>query len=108
MRVAVIGKTGVLLAEYPMHGFEDAEGITCMGDGVVAAADERFQRHDFFRLPEQPGQAIEAKERNLCSGWRFPAASCGPGARTSHPGSTSVSSAPVSPTCTRTPRPATC
>jgi len=62
MRVVVISKTGELLAEYPIHGFEDVEGIAYMGDGLVAVADERLQQLDIFRLPEQPGQSIEAKD----------------------------------------------
>lgn len=62
MRAVVLSKTGELLAEYPMQGFEDVEGITYLGDGLVAVADENYQQLDVFRLPEQPGQVIQAKD----------------------------------------------
>lgn len=62
MRVVVLSKAGELLAEYPMRGFEDVEGIAYLGDGLVAVADENYQQLDIFRLPERPGQVIEAQE----------------------------------------------
>lgn len=62
MKLAVLSKTGELLAQYPMSGFEDVEGVAYLGGGLVAVSDENRQQIDFFPLPERPGQAIDARD----------------------------------------------
>lgn len=62
MKLAVLSKAGELLAQYPMTGFQDVEGVAYLGGGLVAVSDENFQQIDFFTLPEQPGQGIDARD----------------------------------------------
>lgn len=61
MKLAVLSKTGELLAQYPMSGFQDVEGVAYLGGGLVAVSDENLQQIDFFPLPAQPGQGIDAR-----------------------------------------------
>jgi len=62
MKLAVLSKAGEMLAQYPLIGFEDVEGVAYLGDGLVAVSDENLQQIDFFALPEQPGQGIDARD----------------------------------------------
>ncbi|WP_152219075.1 SdiA-regulated domain-containing protein [Pseudomonas sp. SCB32] len=62
MKLAVLSKSGEMLAQYPLVGFEDVEGVAYLGDGLVAVSDENLQQIDFFALPEQPGQSIDARD----------------------------------------------
>ncbi|AGI22101.1 SdiA-regulated domain-containing protein [Pseudomonas sp. MT3] len=62
MKLAVLSKTGELLAQYPMNGFQDVEGVAYLGGGLVAVSDENLQQIDFFALPERPGQGIDARD----------------------------------------------
>ncbi|GAC1032790.1 SdiA-regulated domain-containing protein [Pseudomonas sp. No.21] len=53
---------GKVTAQYPLVGFEDVEGITYMGDGVVAVVDEVQQQLVFFHIPEHPGEGIDKRD----------------------------------------------
>lgn len=51
MEILALSKTGEVLERYPLAGFEDVEGITYMGNGRVALADEDLQQLDVIDLP---------------------------------------------------------
>ncbi|MCY1285874.1 SdiA-regulated [compost metagenome] len=62
IKLMEIDREGTITAQYPLNGFEDVEGLAYMGDGLVVVTDEVQQQLVFFRLPEQPGQAIDKKD----------------------------------------------
>ncbi|AZD67075.1 Uncharacterized protein YjiK [Pseudomonas chlororaphis] len=60
--IVALSKSGEFIERYPLRGFDDPEGLTYMGDGLVAVADENLQQIAFFRMPEHPGDIIDAKD----------------------------------------------
>ena len=62
----VLSKTGEPLEHYPLTGFGDIEGVTYMGNGRVAVADERSQQISVFQLPASP-RAIDMSEAQFFS-----------------------------------------
>lgn len=62
MKLVALSKSGELLAEYPMDGFQDVEAVAYLGGGLLAVADENYQQIDFFPLPARPGQTIDARD----------------------------------------------
>ncbi|MGE7955682.1 SdiA-regulated domain-containing protein [Pseudomonas sp. NPDC089530] len=60
--IVALSKSGEILERYPLQGFDDPEGLTYMGDGWMAVADENFQQLGFFKFPERPGTVIDAKD----------------------------------------------
>ncbi|MFC5695874.1 SdiA-regulated domain-containing protein [Pseudomonas sp. GCM10022186] len=61
MKLLELDREGTITAQYPLNGFEDVEGLAYMGDGLVAVADEDRQELVFFRIPGQPGQAVDKR-----------------------------------------------
>ncbi|MFZ6044887.1 SdiA-regulated domain-containing protein [Pseudomonas sp. CR3202] len=62
IKLVEMDRDGTITAQYPMNGFEDVEGLAYMGDGLVVVTDETQQQLVFFRMPEQPGQAIDKQD----------------------------------------------
>lgn len=62
----VLSKSGEPLAHYPLDGFGDIEGVTYMGNGRVAVADERAQQISVFQLPDSP-RPIDISEAQFFS-----------------------------------------
>jgi len=46
---------GRFIARYPLEGFTDVEGITYLGDDLLAVAEERSQTLVIMPVPTQPG-----------------------------------------------------
>ena len=46
---------GELLGRYPLSGFEDVEGVTYLGDGILLLAEERQHALVAVAVPERPG-----------------------------------------------------
>lgn len=59
---------GELLGRYPLSGFEDVEGITYLGDGLLLVAEERRQALVAVRVPEKPGALFREDYRALTLG----------------------------------------
>ncbi|WP_425313525.1 SdiA-regulated domain-containing protein [Pseudomonas putida] len=53
-QILVLSKDGDILAQYPLEGFDDTEGLAYLGNGRIAVADESLQQLDIITLPEQP------------------------------------------------------
>lgn len=63
VELLALSKTGEVLERYPLSGFKDLEGITYLGNGRVALAEERLQQLDIIDLPTavRPIQVEEAQ-----------------------------------------------
>ena len=63
LEILALSNTGEVLERYPLAGFKDLEGITYMGNGRVALADEGLQQLDVIDLPAavRPIQVEEAQ-----------------------------------------------
>jgi uncharacterized protein YjiK len=59
---------GELLARYPLSGFEDVEGITYLGDGLLLLAEERQHGLVAVQVPEKPGPLFREDYRALTLG----------------------------------------
>ncbi|WP_137820729.1 SdiA-regulated domain-containing protein [Pseudomonas sp. 2FG] len=66
MQIVSLSKSGEVIDQYPLVGFEDTEGIAYMGNGLVVIVDERIQQLCFLRLPETPGP-IDKKDAKFIS-----------------------------------------
>lgn len=62
IKLVEMDREGTITAQYPLQGFEDVEALAYMGDGQVVITDEVQQQLVFFRLPAQPGQAIDKRD----------------------------------------------
>lgn len=62
IKLVEMDREGTITAQYPLKGFEDVEGLAYMGDGLLVVTDEDRQELAFFRIPEQPGQAIDRQD----------------------------------------------
>lgn len=51
---------GEFIARYPLKGFSDVEGITYLGDNLLAVAEERSQSIVILPVPAQPGNLQRA------------------------------------------------
>jgi uncharacterized protein YjiK len=51
-----LDQDGQFLARYPLKGFEDVEGITYLGDNLLAVVEERSQSIVIMPVPAQPGE----------------------------------------------------
>jgi uncharacterized protein YjiK len=54
-QLVALDRDGTFLASYPLTGFSDVEGITYLGDNLLAVAEERSQTLVIFPVPDQPG-----------------------------------------------------
>lgn len=61
MELLELSKSGDIQARYPLVGFKDTEGLTYLGNGRLAIADETLQRLDVITLPDHP-QPINASQ----------------------------------------------
>jgi uncharacterized protein YjiK len=59
---------GELLGRYPLSGFEDVEGVTYLGDGVLLLAEERQHSLVAVKVPDQPGALFREDGRALTLG----------------------------------------
>lgn len=50
-----LDRDGNFIARYPLKGFTDVEGVTYLGDNLLAVAEERSQTLVIFPVPERPG-----------------------------------------------------
>nr|WP_241730066.1 SdiA-regulated domain-containing protein [Pseudomonas sp. SST3] len=51
-----LDQDGRFLARYPLKGFEDVEGITYLGDNLLAVVEERSQTIVIMPVPAEPGE----------------------------------------------------
>lgn len=51
-----LDQDGQFLARYPLKGFEDVEGITYLGDNLLAVVEERSQSIVIMPVPAEPGE----------------------------------------------------
>ena len=49
---------GEFIARYPLKGFSDVEGVTYLGDNLLAVAEERSQSIVILPVPTQPGELV--------------------------------------------------
>ncbi|MCQ4319843.1 SdiA-regulated domain-containing protein [Stutzerimonas stutzeri] len=49
---------GELIARYPLKGFVDVEGITYLGDNLLAVVEERSQSIVILPVPSQPSELV--------------------------------------------------
>jgi uncharacterized protein YjiK len=56
---------GQFLARYPLNGFVDVEGVTYLGDDLLAVAEERSQSIVIMPIPSQPGELKRADYASL-------------------------------------------
>lgn len=59
---------GELLGRYPLSGFEDVEGVTYLGDGVLLLAEERKHALVAVTVPDKPGPLFRENYRALTLG----------------------------------------
>jgi len=54
-QLVALDRDGNFLARYPLKGFSDVEGITYLGDNLLAVTEERSQSLVIFPVPDKPG-----------------------------------------------------
>lgn len=54
--LVALDRDGNFLARYPLTGFVDVEGITYLGDNLLAVTEERSQSLVIFPVPDRPGE----------------------------------------------------
>jgi uncharacterized protein YjiK len=59
---------GELLGRYPLSGFEDVEGVTYLGDGLLLLAEERKHGLVAVTVPDKPGALFREDYRSLTLG----------------------------------------
>lgn len=59
---------GELLGRYPLSGFEDVEGVTYLGDGLLLLAEERQHSLVAVQVPEKSGPLFREDYRSLTLG----------------------------------------
>ncbi|MDH4567457.1 hypothetical protein E8E95_12270 [Pseudomonas sp. BN414] len=62
IKLVEMDREGKIVAQYPLQGFEDVEGLAYMGNGLVVVTDEVQQQLVFFHLPERPDQVIDKRD----------------------------------------------
>lgn len=50
-----LDQDGNFIARYPLQGFQDVEGITYLGDNLLAVTEERSQSVVILPVPDRPG-----------------------------------------------------
>ncbi|GGE46383.1 hypothetical protein GCM10007421_20720 [Halopseudomonas oceani] len=68
VQLVALDRQGSLLGRYPLIGFEDPEDLAWLGDGLVLIIEERVQRLNIVRLPEQFGPITRDNARQLTLG----------------------------------------
>lgn len=53
--LVALDQDGNFIERYPLQGFTDVEGVTYLGDDLLAVIEERSQSLIIFPVPEQPG-----------------------------------------------------
>jgi uncharacterized protein YjiK len=59
---------GELLGRYPLSGFEDVEGVTYLGDGLLLLAEERRHGLVAVTVPDKPGALFREDYQSLTLG----------------------------------------
>ena len=60
-----LGRDGEFIARYPLQGFEDVEGVTYLGDGLLVLTEERQQALVVVQVPDLAGPLRRAEARSL-------------------------------------------
>ncbi len=55
-QLVALDRDGNFIASYPLTGFTDVEGITYLGDNLLAVTEERTQSLVIFPVPDRPGE----------------------------------------------------
>ncbi|MCQ4307938.1 SdiA-regulated domain-containing protein [Pseudomonas stutzeri] len=66
--LVAVDRDGNFLARYPLKGFTDVEGITYLGDNLLAVAEERSQTLVILPVPERPGALQRADYASVSLG----------------------------------------
>jgi len=59
---------GEVLGRYPLSGFEDVEGVTYLGDGLLLLAEERNHSLVAVQIPDKPGALFRPDSHALTLG----------------------------------------
>jgi uncharacterized protein YjiK len=60
-----LGRDGSFIARYPLQGFEDVEGVTYLGDDLLAVTEERKQSLVVLAVPRVAGPLLRAEGRSI-------------------------------------------
>jgi uncharacterized protein YjiK len=63
-----LDQDGNFIARYPLDGFQDVEGVTYLGDGLLVLAEERRQALVIVAVPTEPGSLHRENYQSITLG----------------------------------------